>query len=139
MEKKQNFAVLRTPSPVDEFIYEHGVDNNGKDITFVQNDIYMLFNQERLQKLGIDMVNNWIQSLVPSPDSSLDKLRSNLSDDELLSLVKSRHIQAPSELLNYSKWLDQNADEFTKAVQEVQKARISDSAQVVENVESKVE
>lgn len=130
-------GVVRTPSPLDEFIFYEGVTQDGTSITFVQNDLFMLFNQERLSKIGFDTVASWLEQLQSSKDSGLDKLRNSLNDDELLSLVKSRHIQAPSELLAYSKWLNDNADEYTKAVQEIQKESVPD----VDNVEetSKVE
>lgn len=71
------------------------------------DDIYLLFNQKRLQNLGIDTINNWVSSLRPVSDA-LSNLRAKCSDDELLSLVKSRHIQSQSELLAWSEYLNYN-------------------------------
>jgi hypothetical protein len=64
----------------------------------------MLFNQERLDKMSAEAVVNHFNSLSVRNDS-LAKLRAKLSDDELVSIVKSRYIQSPSELLSYSEYL----------------------------------
>lgn len=81
------------------------------------DDIYLLFNQKRLENLGVDTINNWLSSLRPASDA-LSNLRAKCSDDELLSLVKSRHIQSQSELLAWSEYLNYNFSSILNKINE---------------------
>lgn len=74
------------------------------------NDIYLLFNQSRLSLVGKDSVNAWLDSLRASTPVS-----PKLSDDDLINLVKSRHIQSMSELMAYSHYLTDNYADKLKA------------------------
>lgn len=74
------------------------------------NDIYLLFNQSRLSLVGKDSVNAWLDSLRSSTPVS-----PKLSDDDLINLVKSRHIQSMSELMAYSHYLTDNYADKLKA------------------------
>lgn len=81
------------------------------------DDIYLLFNQKRLENLGVDTINNWLSSLRPASDA-LSNLRAKCTDDELLSLVKSRHIQSQSELLAWSEYLNYNFSSILNKISE---------------------
>ena len=80
-------------------------------ITF-HDDIYMLFNQMRLvgSGVGADTIKAWLDTLTPKSDA-LSQLRKKCSDDDLMSVIKSRYIQSPSELLAWSEYLNDNANE----------------------------
>lgn len=111
---------VRQPSLVDSFyISERKCPETGKTTHQISHPLYMLFNQERLDRLGPEAVNQWLKSLDNASNSSLNELRSKCSDDDLLSMVKSRHIQHPCELERYIKSLNERAEFFNSEVARV--------------------
>ena len=70
----------------------------------VRSDISMLFHAaDTAKRLGVSTFQRLIEVKRPKSSSFQEQLDSlNLSDDELLSMVKSRHIQSPSEILDWS-------------------------------------
>lgn len=126
-------VITREPSLVDSFYTEENIcpDDGQKSIAFV-DPLIMLFNQERLSQMGDAAVKMWIDSLSKNASSGVNELKSKLSDDELIQLVKSRHIQSPSELQAYVDWCNENMDEFTRQVQELQQQQQSEPTDVTE-------
>ena len=123
----QNFFVS---SPVDQVRCRKFCDSSGNVSVKVERDIYLLFNQERLNKLGTDSVNNWLNTLNTKSDS-LSYLRSNCTDEQLLSLCKSRYIQSASELLAWSEYLAKRMQELqavNKNTSQVEEENISDTS-----------
>ena len=94
-----------TPSNVDDFMFEldKPVHGNNEAVIFT-SDITMLFNQQRLDKMSRESLLQHFDSMSVK-DSSLSVVRKSLSDDQLISIVKSRYIQSPSELMAYSNYL----------------------------------
>lgn len=93
-----------TLSPVSNFTREV-VGNGTKNPTvYLRSDIYMLFNQQRLDKMTQQALLQHFDTIAQS-NSSFSALRSKMSDDQLISFVKSRYIQTPSELLSWSNYL----------------------------------
>lgn len=90
--------------PVDSFRFEKFTSSDG-NFYRVRSDVSMLLHAEDLAKrVGSSTAQHFIDSRRPRSSSiqeALDKL--NPSDDELLSMVKSRHLQHPSEILA---WVD---------------------------------
>lgn len=90
--------------PVDSFRFEKVISING-DAYRVRSDVSMLLHAADLAKrVGSSSAQYFMDSRRPRSSSiqeALDKL--NPSDDELLSMVKSRHLQHPSEILA---WVD---------------------------------
>lgn len=111
---------VRQPSLVDSFYFTEGVcPETGEKVFSFSHPLYMLFNQERLDRLGPSAVQQWLKSLYNASNSSLTELRSKCSDDDLLSMVKSRHIQHPCELERYIKSLNERAEFFNSEVARV--------------------
>lgn len=126
-------AIVREPSLVDSFYMVEGVcSETGDNTVSYQDPLVMLFNQERLSQMGDAAVKMWIDSMSKAQGSAMSELKSKLSDDELIQLVKSRHIQSPSELQAYAEWCTENMDEFTRQVQDLQQQQQSDNTQEVE-------
>lgn len=90
--------------PVDSFRFEKVTSSDG-DAYRVRSDVSMLLHAADLAKrVGSSSAQYFMDSRRPRSSSiqeALDKL--NPSDDELLSMVKSRHLQHPSEILA---WVD---------------------------------
>lgn len=98
------FSAFYVPTPVDEFTFEKvSVPGSDESVTLT-SDITMLFNQQRLDRCSRDALIQYFDSMART-SSDFSALRSKLSDDQLMSIVKSRYLQSPSELLAYSESL----------------------------------
>lgn len=98
---------LFQPSPVLE-LHKVTFEADGDKSVSYADDIYLLLNQRRLDKLiGTDSFNNWVTSMMPKSDS-LAQLRSKCTDEQLMAICKSRYIQSPSQLLAWSEYLNAN-------------------------------
>lgn len=100
-------------SPVNEFCFER-LEVNGEEVVTLTSDIYMLFNQQRLDKMSKDRLLAYFENLSVN-EPKMRELRSKLSDDQLCSFVKSRFIQSPSELMAWSQYLMSSQDEMIAA------------------------
>lgn len=94
-----------TPSAISDFSRVPVSPPHGECESFTYTtDIVMLFNQKRLDRMTRESLIQHFESLAErSPKFA--SLRSKLSDDQLCSIVKSRYIQSPSELMAYSNYL----------------------------------
>lgn len=110
-------------SPVNEFCVEK-LEVNGVETIILTSDIYMLFNQQRLDRMSKDRLLSYFENLsVKEP--KMCELRSKLSDEQLCSFVKSRFIQSPSELMSWSQYLMSSQDEMIAAAAAEQQAEQS--------------
>lgn len=113
-------SMVRQPSLVDDFYCEKTTScYDGEVVLGVHNPLYMLFNQQRLDRLGDGALRMWLDSMNQSQHSSLSELRKKCSDDDLLRMVKSRFIQHPAELERYISDLNTRADKFNSEVARV--------------------
>lgn len=124
-------------SPIEPFLFhEHKSPFGGKSVR-ITSDVYMLFNQQRLDRMTsnalIDHFNNLSQS---SP--SFSQLKSKLSDEQLIKFIKMRYIQSPSELLQWSQYLNALAEGELAAFVEANNLKpddpVTDPAQAVKDV-----
>lgn len=113
---------FRQTTPVDEFYRQKVVTSSGDDAVRVTSDIYMLLNQDRLDRMTAENFQRYIER-ASAHDSVFSSLRSKLSDSDLFKFVKSRFIQSRSELLAWSHYLDYQQ---SKATEEA-KAAIADA------------
>ena len=94
-----------TPSAISDFSRVSVSPPHGECESFTYTtDIVMLFNQKRLDKMTRESLIQHFESL-SERNPKFASLRSRLSDDQLCSIVKSRYIQSPSELMSYSNYL----------------------------------
>ena len=104
---QQNVAV--TIYPEDTLTPPSTLDEDGNQVTFIVNDVYDFFNQQRIEQLGADGIRDFLSRHYPS-SSAISDYVSRLSDEELLESVKPRNIQSPSELMSWSRWLNSQID-----------------------------
>lgn len=100
-----NRSEFYQPSMIDDFLFvkDNPPYSDGESIT-ITSDVTMLFNQERLDRMTKEALIQHFDSMsVQSPKFA--DIRSKISDDQLCSIVKSRYIQSPSELMAYSSYL----------------------------------
>ena len=98
-------TVLCESSPVDEFYSEKQVCDDGKEAYKFCNPLYLLFNQQRLNKLGTMGIESWLSQFDMKKNNPLSELRKKCSDKDLATMIKSRHIQAPAEILAWSRYM----------------------------------
>lgn len=99
---------FREESPVDQFLRQE-VEVNGVPSVRLTSDIYMLFNQQRLDKLSRESLLSYFESMSVN-EPKFGDLRAKLGDDQLISFVKSRFIQSQSELMAWSSYLMSSSD-----------------------------
>lgn len=95
-------AVAVECSPISPLLQQDAVGVDGEEYIHYGTDIAVLLNQQRLSK-----------ELLPIAESVLNSVRSaelsddykDLSDDDVLSCIKSRYIQAPSEVQDWTRYL----------------------------------
>lgn len=75
------------------------------DCRVVTSDLYDLFNQTRIQNLGIDVVRDFVARNYPT-SSAISEAMSKMSDEEIMDSIKPRNIQSYSELMLWSKYLN---------------------------------
>lgn len=95
-------------SPVNEFMFQEVEHDGVKSITLT-SDIFMLFNQQRLDRMSRERLITYFDQLSVR-DTQMSELRSKLTDDQLCSFVKSRYIQSRSELMAWSQYLMSSQD-----------------------------
>lgn len=108
--------VVREQSPVESFYIQENVSphSESKSIAIV-DDVYMLFNQQRLDRMTGAALSDWL-ARTSQTDSQLASLRSRMSDEQLGSFIKSRFIQSHSELLAWSSYLESQYPELTSDI-----------------------
>lgn len=120
---------FREESPVDQFLIQE-IEVNGVPSVRLTSDIYMLFNQQRLDKLSRESLLSHFESMSVN-EPKFGDLRAKLGDDQLIDFVKSRFIQSPSELMAWSQYLMSSSDavvaELVAAQQEQQSQQIQQS------------
>lgn len=136
-----NLVVEVEESPVDDFYINERQPKNDrvKSKQFV-NPLYVIFNQERLDELGEDTAKAWLDSLAPRAESELQQLRSKLSDEQLVTMIKSRYLQKPCEVAAWAKQMAADMESFNDEVSrvfgEIQAKQVQEqqTSSTVENV-----
>lgn len=125
--KELHCSEFREKSPVDDFMFQE-IESNGVSSTRLTSDIYMLFNQQRLDRMSRERLLSHFDSMsVREPKFS--DLRGRLGDEQLISFVKSRFIQSPSELMSWSQYLMSSSDEVIASLAAAQSAATPASAE----------
>lgn len=129
-------SMTREPSMVDDFYFEESQphDDNLPSVS-VTDPIYMLFNQERLSQLGSLAATEFLNSLSNGTDS-LAELRKSCSDDDLMMMMKSRHLQSPCEILAWCRYMQSNVDRFnSEYARLLAEQQAQETAEIERNVE----
>lgn len=128
---------FRQESPVDQFLFEEREFDGEKSVRLT-SDICMLFNQYRLDRLSCESLLSHFESMSVN-EPKFGDFRAKLGDDQLISFVKSRFIQSPSELMAWSQYLMSFSDavvaELAVAQQEQQSQQSQQSSESSESTE----
>lgn len=126
-----------TVRPIDELRFV--TEQNGS-VRFVSDATLLLNEQRIINDIGEDNYRNFIRELQVNPSSPYKD--SNFTDEQLMTEIKSRYVQSPSEVREWVRdMLDQqeNISDEAKAKLEEMKASESEPTESVETDESKSE
>lgn len=116
LRRDLRISQFRQPSMIDPFLCQkHQNAADGVESVRMTSDIYMLFNSQRLDRMSRDAILKYFEDMSVQ-DPSMTALKKRMTDDQLISLVKSRYIQQPSELLAWSRYLNTLADAELKRI-----------------------
>lgn len=112
MKNCSNYTKIR---PIDELRF---VEERNGVLKFV-SDVTLLLNQERIiNDLGEDNLRTFIRTLQFSPKSEYSS--GNFTDEQLMSHIKSRYCQSPSEVRD---WIESMRDEMDNMIEAEQDAK----------------
>lgn len=77
----------------------------------------LLHNKDLASRAGLSVASKFGQSRQSA--SQIQQIMDKMSDDDLLSTVRSRHIQAPSEIIAWSRELSAYAENLEARAQEL--------------------
>lgn len=100
------------------------------------NEIYDLFNASRLAGFDNDVIQSIRNNIMQS--SQFSDAISKLSDDEIIESIKPRNIQSPSQLVQWSKYIQSVIEDRISSLQ-LNNDIPSGSAAASEPEEGKVE
>lgn len=131
-------VVHRVQEVTDDFYFNKGISSDdGEQCLSVDDPIYMLFNQQRLNQLsdyGDDIVKSWLDEMKKglSVADPLRDLRSKMSDDDIIQCVRSRHIQSPNDLRAWADYCNRSVDNFKSELQSAKDKYEQEQAQLKE-------
>lgn len=114
---KPKNVVVRTATPVDEFHFDVIHPKHCTKAVIASNPLYVIFNQQRLSQLGQFPLDEWINAMNNIKSDPLKELRSKVSDEDLVNVMRSRYCQKPSEIAQWSAYLADKIDTVTAEVQ----------------------
>lgn len=123
--------------PIDELRFV--TEQNGS-VRFVSDATLLLNEQRIINDIGEDNYRNFIRELQVNPSSPYKD--GNFTDEQLMTEIKSRYVQSPSEVREWVRDMldkqEQISDE-AKAKLEEMKSSESESIESTDPVESKTE
>lgn len=140
MEKRGVLNVLSnsefiTVRPVDELRFVQELDGS---IRFVSDATLLLNEQRIINDIGEDNYRNFIRELQVNPSSPYKDF--NFTDEQLMTEIKSRYVQSPSEVREWVRdMLDQQekiSDDVKAELEDMKSSEIESSDTIVESVKT---
>lgn len=122
MEKRDVLNVLSnsefiTVRPIDELRFVQELNGS---IRFVSDATLLLNEQRIINDIGEDNYRNFIRELQVNPSSPYKDL--NFTDEQLMTEIKSRYVQSPSEV---REWVRDMLDQQEK-ISDASKAKLEE-------------
>jgi hypothetical protein len=140
MEKRDTLNVLSnsefiTVRPVDELRFVEELNGSTRFVS----DATLLLNEQRIiNDIGEDNYRNFIRELQVNPSSPYKD--SNFTDEQLMTEIKSRYVQSPSEVREWVRDMldkqEQISDDVKAKLEEMKSSEIEPSDSVVEPVKT---
>ena len=111
------FAVAPQFDSTEELRVEIDDTDETRPVRYTSDVRLILHTKDLASRAGLAIASKFGQSR-QSP-SQIQQIMDTMSDDDLLSTVRSRHVQAPSEIIAWSKELSAYAESLESQAQEL--------------------
>lgn len=111
------FAVAPEFDSTEELRVEIDETDESCPVRYTSDVRLLLHTKDLASRAGLSVASKFGQSR-QSP-SQIQQIMDTMSDDDLLATVRSRHIQAPSEIIAWSKELSLYAERLESQAQEL--------------------
>lgn len=124
-----------TVRPIDELRFV--TEQNGS-VRFVSDATLLLNEQRIINDIGEDNYRNFIRELQVNPSSPYKD--SNFTDEQLMTEIKSRYVQSPSEVREWVRDMldkqEQISDDVKAKLEEMKSSETQPSGSVVESAKT---
>lgn len=117
------FAIAPEFDCTEQLRVEIDDTNEARPVRYTSDVRLILHNKDLASRAGVSVASKFGQSNQSA--SQIQQIMDKMSDDDLLATVRSRHIQAPSEIIAWSKELSAYAEHLASQAQELIEAETS--------------
>lgn len=111
------FAVAPEFDCTEELRVEIDDTDETRPVRYTSDVRLILHTKDLASRAGLAIASKFGQSKQSA--SQIQQIMDNMSDDDLLATIRSRHIQAPSEIIAWSKELSAYAENLESRAQEL--------------------
>ena len=111
------FAVAPEFDCTEELRVEVDDTDEARPVRYTSDVRLILHTKDLASRAGLAIASKFGQSRQPA--SQIQQIMDKMSDDDLLATVRSRHVQAPSEIIAWSKELSAYAENLESQAQEL--------------------
>lgn len=111
------FAVAPQFDSTEELRVEIDESDETRPVRYTSDVRLVLHTKDLASRAGLAVVSRFGQSRQSA--SQIQQVMDGMSDDDLLATVRSRHVQAPSEIIAWSKELSVYAEDLESQAQEL--------------------
>ena len=111
------FAVAPEFDCTEELRVEIDDTDETRPVRYTSDVRLILHSKDLASRAGLAIASKFGQSRQSA--SQIQQIMDNMSDDDLLATVRSRHVQAPSEIIAWSKELSAYAEHLESQAQEL--------------------
>lgn len=111
------FAVAPEFDCTEELRVEIDDTDETRPVRYTSDVRLILHTKDLASRAGLAIASKFGQN--KQSTSQIQQIMDNMSDDDLLSTVRSRHVQSPSEIIAWSKELSAYAENLESQAQEL--------------------
>lgn len=111
------FAVAPSFDSTEQLRVEIDDTDESRPVRYTSDVRLILHNKDLASRAGVSVASKFGQNKQSA--SQIQEIMDKMSDDDLLSTVRSRHVQAPSEIIAWSKELSVYAEHLESQAQEL--------------------
>ena len=115
--KPDTFAVAPEFDCTEELRVEIDDTDESRPVRYTSDVRLILHSKNLASRAGLSIASKFGQSKQSA--SQIQQIMDRMSDDDLLATVRSRHVQAPSEIIAWSKELSAYAENLESQAQEL--------------------
>lgn len=106
-----SISVMCVENPFEDIcLCEELVDSSSKKVIHFKNDVSLLFDQQRINRLSQMDFDKIVANLKLKGESRF----AGLSDSQIIETVKSRYFQSTTDIAKYQKYLENEIDSIVE-------------------------